>query len=153
MTRSLFRELDEFRRLAERLLEGFRADRVQPLAESTDWVFSPAVETGWTDDYLNLRVVLPGVSEKDVEVTVQGNQLVIRGERKLPKEFGKEGYTYTWLPYGRFERIIELPSGLDLDKLEAYLHDGVLDIRVPVAEAVKPRQIEVKAGKQLTAAA
>lgn len=141
--RSLFREFEEIRRTMDRIFQDFvrATERFAPL--TTEWTFAPAVETGWTDEYLNLRVILPGVSEKDLEVNVQGNQLVIRGERKLPEGFGKEGYTYTWLPYGKFERVIDLPSGLNTDKIEAYLHDGVLDIRIPVAEAMKPKHIPI----------
>jgi HSP20 family protein len=101
------------------------------------------VETGWTDDHLNLRFVLPGVSAGDLDVTVQGNQLILKGERKIPEGFGKEGAVHFRLPYGQFQRILDLPHGLETDKMEAHLHDGVLDLRIPVAAEVKPKKVSI----------
>ncbi len=91
--------------------------------------------------------MLPGVTDKDVKVTVQGNQLYIQGERPAPQNFGKEGYVWSQLPYGKFERVLDLPAGLDIEKLQAHLHDGVLDIRIPLAATMKPKQISITAGK------
>jgi HSP20 family protein len=91
-------------------------------------------------------VVLPGVAQNDLKMTVQGNQLTIQGERRAPEDFGKDGTVYNQMAYGRFERVLELPSGLDIDKLQAHLHDGVLDIRIPVAAAVKPKQVPISVG-------
>jgi HSP20 family protein len=108
--------------------------------------FTPAIESGWTDDHLNMRVVLPAVTQKDVRVSVQGNQLIISGERRAPENFAKDGSLSQQLLYGKFERVLDLPNGLNLDKLQAQLHDGVLDIRIPVAESVKPRQIQISTG-------
>lgn len=136
-------ELDDFRRSFDRLLENANWSNPRPRNGDQEWVFAPTVETGWTDDHLNLRVVLPAVSEEDVEVTVQGNQLTIRGQRRAPEGFGKEGYIYHRMPYGKFERTIDLPNGLNGEKLQARLHEGVLDIRVPVAETMKPRKITI----------
>jgi len=110
--------------------------------------FTPAVETGWTDDYLNLRVVLPGVKQEHLKLTAQGTQLIIQGERKAPENFGKEGTVYNQLSYGNFERTLDLPNGLDVDQMQAQLHDGLLDIRIPVAQAVKPKQIKISVGTE-----
>lgn len=52
------------------------------------------------------------------------------------------------LTYGKFERTLDLPSGLDVDKLQAHLHEGLLDIRIPIAQAVKPKQIKIAAGAE-----
>jgi HSP20 family protein len=53
---------------------------------------------------------------------------------------------YSQIPYGKFERTLELPGGVDLDKLQAHLHDGLLDIRIPVAAAVKPKHVPISVG-------
>ena len=116
-------------------------------ADGTEWVFTPSVETGRTKDRLNLRVILPGVTEKDVNVTIRGNQLWIRGERKAPEYVEKNGVCYSGLIYGKFESVVDLPAGLDLDKMEAYLHEGVLDIQIPLSAAMKPKQIPVSSGE------
>jgi len=110
------------------------------------------VETDWTEDHFNLRLIVPGVTEKDLKVTVQGNQLSIQGERKEPKEWSKSDCSFTELTYGKFERLIRLPDGLELEKLEAHLHDGVLDIRIPVAAAMKPKVIPISVGAKSLAA-
>ena len=145
--RSVWDEFNDFRRSFDQLFDQFQSSTRRTSAGERDWTsFMPAVETGWTDESLNLRVVLPGVAEKDLNVRVQGNQLVITGERRAPENFGKE--VYQLISYGKFERTLDLPNGLDLDKMQAYLHDGVLDIRVPIAQAMKPRQIQVNTTTQ-----
>jgi HSP20 family protein len=146
--RTIFDDLNDFRRSFDQVFENFYSStrRASGGERSSEWAFTPAVETGWTDDYLNLRVVLPGVAQNDLKMTVQGNQLTIQGERRLPENFGSEGAAYTQLAYGKFERVLELPGGLDMDKLQATLHDGMLDVRIPVAAAVKPKQINISVG-------
>ena len=132
-----FDDFNALRRDMDRFLGTFEG-------ESAPWNAVPAVETGWTDDHLNLRLVLPGVPDDSLEMTVQGNQLVVRGERPAPENFATKGATHFRLPYGKFERKVDLPNGLDTDKIEAQLHHGVLDVRIPVSEAVKPRRIEIQ---------
>jgi len=143
--RTIFDELNDFRRTFDRVFENY-AMRRPAAGENSEYAFAPAVESGWTDDFLNLRVILPGVTDKDVKLTVQGGSLTIQGERKAPEGFGKEGMVYSQIPYGKFERVLELPSGLDLEHLQAHLHEGLLDIRVPVAQAVKPKQVPISVG-------
>ncbi|MEZ5362555.1 MAG: Hsp20/alpha crystallin family protein [Bryobacterales bacterium] len=146
-----FDDFNAMRRDMDRIFSALDSSEGRALS----WSAAPAVETGWTDDYLNLRFVLPGVPEDSLDISVQGNQLVIRGERPTPQGFGKQGATHYRLPYGKFERTVDLPSGLDTDKCEANLHHGLLDLRFPVSEAVKPRRIEIqsepKAAKKIAA--
>lgn len=146
--RTIFDELNDFRRNFDQIFENAYNPSRRAGNSDREWAFSPAVETAWTDDDLNLRVVLPAVTQKDINMSVQGNTLTLQGERKAPENFGKEGTFYNQLPYGRFQRTLELPGGLDMDKLQAHLHDGVLDIRIPVAAAVKPKQVPISAGAE-----
>jgi HSP20 family protein len=149
-SRTFTDEFNELRRSFDQFFENFYGNtprRASTGAGGADWVFAPAVESGWTDEQLNLRVVLPGVSEKDLKLTMQGNQLYLQGERRAPENFGKEGYVWNQIPYGKFERVLDLPAGLDLDKMHAELHDGVLDIRIPLSTAMKPKQIQISASK------
>jgi len=104
------------------------------------------LESGWTEHSLKLRAILPGITEKDVNVSVQNNQLVIEGERKAPEGFEKNAYTQ--LAYGKFYTAITLPSGLDVEHVRCRLHDGVLDIHVPISETSKPRQIQIQTGAE-----
>lgn len=144
--------LEDFRRSVDQLFENF-STAGSLMTERNDGVFSPAVEAGWTDDQMNLRVVLPGVTRDDLEVRVQGRQLIVEGERKAPENFGKEGFTYTSMPYGKFQGIVSLPDGLDMEQVTCNLHDGVLDIGIPVAESMKPRLIPISSGSERKAVA
>ncbi len=116
LTRDIQQTLENFLRTMDQALSdflapaGFRSSG----AEEGEWTFTPTVETGWNDDYLNLRVFLPGVDEKDVKVNVQGNQLVVEGKRKEPENFAKNGGSLK-LPYGKFYRAIDLPTGVNLE--------------------------------------
>jgi HSP20 family protein len=76
---------------------------------------------------------------------VQSNQLILEGERKAP-----EGWTsgaYPQIAYGKFYTSVPLPQNLKVDQVNCRLHDGVLDIHVPVAEGMKPRQIPIESAK------
>lgn len=140
------RTLDHFRRSVDSLFDSFySAPTDDQSAARSEWTFSPAVESGWTDDKLFLRAIVPGVSERDLKVSVQNNQLVIEGERKAPEEV-KAGFRQ--LVYGKFSTAVALPSGLNLDKVSCRLRDGVLDIEIPVAEQMKPRQIQIQTSDQ-----
>ena len=144
----MFDEMDRMRQEMDRLLARHFIHRWSAPGADSESTFTVPVETGWSDEYLNLRAVLPGVAEKDFRLTMQGNQLVLKGERKVPQDFGREDAVWSAIPYGKFERVIDLPGGLDLDHMEARLHDGMLDIRIPLAAAVKPRRIEIQSGEE-----
>lgn len=142
--------LDQFRRSVDQLFENFygfpsETGRLFPSATGSQWLFSPAVETAWGDTTLNVRAIIPGVSQNDLKVTVQNNQLIIEGERKAQESAAKSGFTQ--LTYGKFRTEVALPAGLDLDKVNCQLHDGVLDISIPVAEKMRPRQIQIQSGE------
>jgi HSP20 family protein len=148
-TNDVRQTLDQFRRSVDQMFEGFYGQtQASPpnVAGEPNWTFRPVVESGWTDSFLNLRVILPGVSEKDVQVSVQHNQLVVRGERKAPEGFEKNGFTQ--LAYGHFYTALTLPTGLDLDRLRCQMRNGVLDIQAPIAETSKPRQIKIDIGEE-----
>ncbi|HUA19226.1 MAG TPA: Hsp20 family protein [Bryobacteraceae bacterium] len=139
--------LDHFRQSVDQLFEnvyGFPVETGRPAQAGAggQWIFSPVVESVWSDTLLNLRAILPGVAQHDLKVSVQNNQLVIEGERKQPEHLQKNGYRQ--LVYGKFYSTMTLPAGLDLDRLTGRLHDGVLDIQIPVSEQMKPRQIQIQ---------
>ena len=147
-TNDVRQTLDHFRRSVDQMFDNFYGYQTQPTASAANgertWNFAAVVESGWNDNFLTLRAVLPVVSEKDVQVSVQNGQLVIEGERKAPDGFEKNAYTQ--MAYGKFYAALTLPSGLDLDHVNCRLHNGVLDIQVPIAEASKPKQIQIQTG-------
>jgi len=87
---------------------------------------------------------LPGVELKDVDITLSGTTLTLKGERKLEADVPEEKYFRRERSAGPFGRTVELPHKVDVDKIEASLKDGVLRIRLPHAAEVQPRRITVK---------
>src|SRR5436305_985494 len=132
--------LDHFRRSVDHLFDnsyGYPADRATSTpSETSEWTFSPSLETGWDENVLHLRAILPGVRQDEVNVNLQGNQLVISGERKAPEGFKRNAYTQ--LAYGKFTTSVALPAGLDVEKVTCQMRDGILDLAIPVAESMKP---------------
>ena len=140
--------LDHFRRSVDQLFENAYAGPSSAdqgsRSQNREWVFSPVLESAWTDGALHLRAIVPGVRQNDVKVTLANDQLVIEGERKSPENWDRSAFTQ--LAYGRFHTAVSLPANLDADKMSCRLHDGVLDIQIPVHEARKPRQIQIQSG-------
>src|SRR3954467_9053546 len=103
--------------------------------------FAPDYEAGWTSDAYHVRFVIPGVPENNVHITALDNQLLLQGEREAPEDFTPDGYGSFRLPYGRFERLIDLPAGLNSDKMKAALRDGILSVSIPLDELSVPRPL------------
>jgi HSP20 family protein len=89
-----------------------------------------------------VQIDLPGVKADSLEITVERNVLTVSAERTWQREESDQAY-FGERYQGSFRRQIQLGDGLDLEHLEADLHDGVLTVRIPVAEKAKPRKIEV----------
>jgi HSP20 family protein len=146
LTRDIRQTLDDFRRSVDRLFADFYGS---PSVINSERVFTPAVESAYTDDEFMLRVILPGVAEHDLKVTAQNGRLVIEGERRMPEGWGENALTK--MAYGKLYAEIPVPNGLDLDRVNCRLHEGVLDIRLPVMEQMKPRRIPIESGEALKA--
>ena len=112
------------------------------LAGAMTW---PSLEVKETDEEVRVTAELPGMSEKDVELSVQDGMLTISGEKKSEQQDRDRGWSER--SYGRFERRIALPDGADENKCEASFRDGLLTIRMPKsAEASRARRIPINAG-------
>ena len=96
------------------------------------------------DNNLVYRVALPGIDQKDIDLSVENNVLKITAERKQPTEVKEEDWYARSFQYGRFERSWTLPKEGNADELSAELKNGVLEIRVPRAKAAISRKIELK---------
>jgi len=96
-----------------------------------------------TKDALVLTVEVPGVSEKDVTVSITGDLLSIRGERRVADEGKSQQYLHSERVFGQFERLIQLPLEVQADKVKATYRDGVLQVTLPKAEELKPREIKI----------
>jgi len=105
--------------------------------------FSPAADVRETKEGYAIDLDLPGLTEKDVEVMLEGRHLTIRGERKPVAE---AQFVRRERGFGFFERIFRLPDDVDNERIEAKAKDGVLTLHLPKAEASKPRSISVVNG-------
>ncbi len=101
----------------------------------------PHVETHRTDGNLVVRCDLPGIEAKDVEVSLDGDTLTISGERRAEK---REGDHYSEVRYGRFERAVRVPDGLDPAKVTARYTNGVLEVMAPLPKETVARKIPVQ---------
>jgi HSP20 family protein len=101
--------------------------------------FEPRLDVVDQGHSLCLTVELPGMEREDVELTVEDDALVLRGEKKVEAQTEEEGCYRLERAYGRFQRLIPLPDGVDVDKVEATFAKGVLTIQVPKAATEKPR--------------
>ena len=121
-------------------------DFFQGRADRAAWI--PAVDIEEQDDSYLVTADVPGLTEKEIKVTLHDGVLTLHGERKAEKEDKdqKGGSRRIERTYGTFSRSFTLPRGTDPDKVKAAYKDGVLTVTVPKAEEVKPKEIEVKAG-------
>jgi HSP20 family protein len=143
---TLFHELADFRRDFDQMFNRFFNLRSPQEEQALTEGFVPAIETSIDKDgkKFQCQVMLAGVDPKDVNIQVLGNTLSISGERSSSRETKESDYLHREITYGTFQRLIELPEGVDKDKLTAEYRNGVLEIAAPIAAAALPRKIEVK---------
>lgn len=108
------------------------------------WV--PAMDLVERDDHYVLRADLPGLSEKDVNVELESNVLTISGERTNEFKREKDGYRRIERAYGSFSRSLTLPEGVNVEAVEAHFDNGVLEVRIPKPEQIKPRKVTISVG-------
>src|SRR5918911_465386 len=106
--------------------------------------WAPLVDVFEDADGITLKVELPEVDAKDVEIQVENNQLTIKGERKLENDESREGWHRIERTYGAFHRSFTLPQTVDAEHISAETKDGVLRLRLPKKPETKPRQIKVQ---------
>ncbi len=108
--------------------------------------WGPAVDVQEAADKIVVKADLPGIDRKDVEVSVEGATLVIRGEKKEEARVEDRDYLRTERVHGSFARVLELPVEVDEAKVSAQYKDGVLEVTLPKREEVKStaRRVEIK---------
>jgi HSP20 family protein len=119
----------------------FRTWRRSP--DEVSW--SPPVEMYEKADRFVVRVELPGVKKDEIDVSVTGEALTVRGERELPKQAKDEEYHRCEVCYGSFSRSIAMPAAVDVDEIEATYEDGVLQVSLPKTKDAKASKVEIRA--------
>lgn len=139
---SPFGELLSLRQAMDRLFEDSFVRSGSWGQGSADGLMLP-LDVSTTSDELVIEAALPGVRPDDVEITVEDGTLTIRGETNTQRTEGEGDYLVREIRRGAFSRSLSLPAGLEPDKAQATFNDGMLTLRVPKAEQVKPRQIRI----------
>lgn len=146
-TEQLIEPLSRLRSEIDRMFDDFpRRFPTLQLGRLGEHLSMPAVEMTETRKAYKLTVELPGIDAKDIKVEVEGDMLVISGEKKEEREEEEQGYRLSECSYGAFERRIALPSGADADRISAKAKNGVLRINLPKNEkaVAKTRKVEVQ---------
>lgn len=138
------------RREIDRLFEDFRPfdwglpERLHRAA----WRIAPAIDLVEKDKEYEVTVELPGIDEKNIEVRLSNRTLTIKGEKSEDTEKHGNDYHLSERRYGSFERSIELPEGVDADRIEASFAKGVLTLKLPKTEEARKmeKKIAIKAG-------
>ncbi|UCG30706.1 MAG: Hsp20/alpha crystallin family protein [candidate division WOR-3 bacterium] len=112
--------------------------------EEREGLWAPIVDIEEDNDNITVKAEIPGMSKDDIKVSVQSNILTITGERKHESETKTKTFHRVERSYGKFSRMITLPTDVDSDKVKANYKDGILSITLPKPEAVKPKQIDVE---------
>ncbi len=137
-----FGELGSFRGEMDRLWDKFFGER--PLIRGFEGEWSPSVDISETEDKILVKAELPGLDAKDVNVSISGDLLTVKGEKRREEEEKDEHHHYVERYVGTFQRSFRLPVSIQTDKIEAKFDKGVLKITLPKVEEAKKREIEVK---------
>src|SRR6201997_1840947 len=116
----------------------------------TTTTFAPPVDVYEDEHNVTLKIEVPGIEEKDIDVRIENNTLTVHGERKIEKEEKEENYRRVERQYGSFTRTFNLPTTVDSEKVSANYDKGVLKISLPKKAEAKPKQIKVNVGGEKT---
>jgi HSP20 family protein len=142
----------EFTTLQDRMNRLFR-DSFGPEAQDQSLAtsnFAPPVDVYEDEHNIMLKVEVPGVDEKDIDVRIENNTLTVHGERKFEKEEKEENFRRVERQYGSFTRSFTLPTTVDAEKISATYDKGILKISLAKKAEAKPKQIKVNVGGEKT---
>lgn len=143
-------ELATIRNRMDRLFTRFGEGYEEP-ALAGNWM--PSADVYETKDAMILKVEVPGMTEKDLDVELENNILTISGERKFEEKTEEKGFQRFERKYGKFVRSFTLPVNVDSEKIAANYANGVLELTIPKREEAKPKKIKFDIKKSLAAGA
>ena len=138
-----YRELNALQNSMNRLFDSQFGGRDESL---TTGAFVPAVDVYEDEHSVQLKLEVPGVAEKDLDIRVENNTLTVSGERKFEKEEKEENFHRIERRYGSFTRSFTLPNTVNTEDIKADYEQGVLKIRLGKRQEAKPKQIKVNIG-------
>ena len=140
-----FRAITEMQQEMNQLFSRFfgEGEQVGNRWQSQIESYVPQIESAVRDNTLWVKADLPGIDPKEVEVTVEGNRLTLRGQRKAEHEGSEEGYFHREVQYGTFIRSFTIPEGVKAEDIQAKYHNGVLELSVPLPAAMQPKKVNI----------
>jgi HSP20 family protein len=124
----------------DRVLESTFGPNFRALGTFSRW--TPAVDVYQDKDQFTVVAEVPGLKKEEIEISLHGDTLTISGERKPQAKEGDQGFR-TERFFGKFQRSLTLPAGVNAEKVKATYKDGILEVVLPKADEAKPKQIEV----------
>ncbi len=141
-----FREFSTLQDRMNRLFRDNYGDREEALTTS---IFAPPVDVYEDEHNITLKIEVPGIDEKDIDVKIENNTLTVHGERKFEKEEKEENFRRVERQYGSFTRSFTLPTTVDAETVQAHYDKGILKIQLAKKAEAKPRQIKVNVGSEM----
>lgn len=145
-----FMALPRWERDMDRMMDDFFSRRMSPLWPKS-WfgagegeIATPAVDVYEDKDEIIIKAELPGMDKNDIEVNISDSELILKGEKKKEEKVEQENYYRCERSYGAFLRSVELPTGVQADKVKASFKNGILEVRLPKSEEAKTKEIKVK---------
>ncbi|UCC66936.1 MAG: Hsp20/alpha crystallin family protein [Deltaproteobacteria bacterium] len=138
--------LKDLMALQERMNRLFEETFSRGPKETELGAWSPAVDILEKGEEIILKMEVPEINQKDIEIKMEGNILTIKGERNLEAGTKRDDYHRLERPYGKFIRSFSLPNTVDQGKVKASYKDGILKLVLPKKEETKPKQIQIEAG-------
>ncbi len=136
------KDLDRFKDEMDKLFDRFFSWTPSLKNKEGGWI--PSLDVSETGKEMLVKVELPGMEAKDIDVSVAGDVLTIKGERKQESEEKDENFHRIECSYGAFSRSVRLPAEGDPDKVDASYKKGVLKIKIPKTKGQASRKIEIK---------
>jgi HSP20 family protein len=150
---TLITRFDPYATLQGRINRLFRDSQGQgPEGQETltATAFAPPVDVYEDEHNITLKIEVPGIDEKDIDVRIENNTLTVHGERKFEKEEKEENFRRVESQYGSFTRTFTLPTTVDHENIQADYDKGVLKVKLAKKQEAKPKQIKVNVGSEKT---
>jgi len=138
------RDLERFRHEVDDLLEKFGLERGAFPKDWESFALRPAIESYVDGDKFIVRMELPGIDPKKIDINVASGILTVKGSRELKAETKKQDFFRREIRYGSFERSLSLPEGMKAEDLKASYRDGILELTATMPKEAVPRQVKIE---------
>jgi HSP20 family protein len=144
-----FMGLTSWERDMDRMMDDFVGRRMRPWwperwLRGDSEITTPALDVYEEKDEIVVKAELPGMDKNDIEVNISDSELTLKGEKKKEDKIEEDDYYRCERSYGAFIRSVELPTGVQADKVKASFKNGILEIRMPKTEEAKTKEIKIK---------